>query len=67
MTPSDLTPREREVAGLVAHGLTDKAIAARLGISPATVARHLDNIGAKVGHDPDRTRRTVIKRMMEAA
>jgi DNA-binding NarL/FixJ family response regulator len=39
-----LRPREREVATLVAEGLTNAEIAARLGISPGTVGRHLANI-----------------------
>ena len=43
-----LTPRELEIAGLVARGLGNKAIAAQLVISPATVARHIANIMAKL-------------------
>ena len=34
---AELTPREREVAALVTHGLTAKAIAKQLGISHRTV------------------------------
>ena len=34
---AELTPREREVAALVTHGLTAKAIARQLGISHRTV------------------------------
>jgi non-specific serine/threonine protein kinase len=44
-----LSPREREVAGLVAHGLTNRQIAAELGISKATVDRHVSNILVKRG------------------
>ena len=47
--PSSLTPRELEIATLVAAGQTNKAIAAELVISPATVARHIANIMAKLG------------------
>ncbi len=44
-----LTPRELEIARLVARGRSNKAIAAELVISPATVARHVANIMAKLG------------------
>ena len=46
---SQLTPRELEIAALVAQGHTNKAIAAGLVISPATVARHIANIMGKLG------------------
>ncbi|MFI7609892.1 ATP-binding protein [Nonomuraea terrae] len=46
---SRLTAREREIAGLVARGLSNRAIADELVISPATVARHVANILAKLG------------------
>jgi DNA-binding CsgD family transcriptional regulator len=44
-----LTPREREIVALLAAGLSNKAIAERLFISPATVARHVANILPKLG------------------
>ncbi|MGW0810543.1 ATP-binding protein [Nonomuraea sp. NPDC002799] len=44
-----LTPREREIAELVARGLSNRAIADELVISPATVARHVANMLAKLG------------------
>jgi DNA-binding CsgD family transcriptional regulator len=44
-----LTPRELEIAALVAAGHSNKAIAAELVISPATVARHVANIMIKLG------------------
>jgi DNA-binding CsgD family transcriptional regulator/tetratricopeptide (TPR) repeat protein len=47
--PSSLTQREYEIAGLVAGGLSNKAIATELSISPTTVARHVANIMAKLG------------------
>jgi non-specific serine/threonine protein kinase len=42
--PSPLTAREREVATLIARGLTNGQIAASLSISPRTVDRHVANI-----------------------
>ena len=47
--PSSLTPRELEISALVADGRSNKAIAEELVISPATVARHIANIMAKLG------------------
>jgi len=44
-----LTPQERAVAQLAARGLTNKAIAARLQISPRTVGAHLHHIFGKHG------------------
>jgi pimeloyl-ACP methyl ester carboxylesterase/DNA-binding CsgD family transcriptional regulator len=44
-----ITEREREVLRLVAEGLADAEIAARLHLSPHTVHRHLANIRAKLG------------------
>jgi len=41
--------REREVAELLAGGLSIKQIAARIGISPFTVESHRDNIDRKLG------------------
>ena len=47
--PDPLTARERQIAELVAAGLSNKAIAAELVISPATAARHVANIMLKLG------------------
>jgi DNA-binding CsgD family transcriptional regulator len=44
-----LTAREREVVALIARGASNKAIAQALFISPATAARHVANILAKLG------------------
>ncbi|MFI9592304.1 ATP-binding protein [Nonomuraea sp. NPDC052265] len=46
---SRLTAREREIAELVARGLSNRAIADELVISPATAARHVANILGKLG------------------
>jgi DNA-binding CsgD family transcriptional regulator len=40
--------REREVVALIAAGRSNKAIAEELFISPATAARHVANILAKL-------------------
>jgi DNA-binding CsgD family transcriptional regulator len=47
--PSTLTPREREIAALIARGLGNRAIADELVISQATVARHVANMLTKLG------------------
>jgi DNA-binding NarL/FixJ family response regulator len=44
-----LTPRERQVTALVAEGLTNEAIAARLVLVPGTVSNHVEHILRKLG------------------
>jgi DNA-binding NarL/FixJ family response regulator len=44
-----LTPREREVLELVAEGLSNKTIAARLAISDQTAKFHVASICGKLG------------------
>lgn len=44
-----LTARETEVLELLAEGLSNKAIASRLGISDQTVKFHVASIGGKLG------------------
>ncbi|MCW3038863.1 MAG: LuxR family transcriptional regulator [Solirubrobacterales bacterium] len=66
---SPLSPREDEVAGLVAKGLSNRAIAETLVLSPRTIDGHIERIFAKLGfssraqvaawvaeHDAGRTR-----------
>jgi DNA-binding NarL/FixJ family response regulator len=43
-----LTPREREVLGLIADGLGNASIASRLGVSVNTVGNHISNIFGKL-------------------
>jgi len=47
--PTLLTPRERDVARLVATGKRNRSIATALGISEGTVKMHLHNVYAKMG------------------
>jgi len=47
--PEPLTPRELEVLNLLAEGLPNKAIAARLEISDQTVKFHVASICGKLG------------------
>jgi predicted ATPase/DNA-binding CsgD family transcriptional regulator/Tfp pilus assembly protein PilF len=44
-----LTAREYQIAALIARGLSNRAIADELVISPLTVARHVANIFTKLG------------------
>jgi DNA-binding NarL/FixJ family response regulator len=46
---SQLTWRERETVELVAQGLANRAVAARLGVSVRTVEGHLNHAFAKLG------------------
>jgi non-specific serine/threonine protein kinase len=46
---SVLTPREHEVAGLVAEGLSNARIAERLEIAPGTARIHVERILGKLG------------------
>jgi DNA-binding CsgD family transcriptional regulator len=47
--PNQLTPRERQIIELIAAGLSNRQIAEELVIAPATAARHVANILAKLG------------------
>jgi DNA-binding NarL/FixJ family response regulator len=57
----ELTPREREVLALMAEGRSNKAISARLFLSPKTVEAHVKHIFMKLGIDesPDDHRRVL--------
>jgi len=47
-----LTPREREVLGLMAEGRSNAAIAGRLFVTEKAVGKHTNNIFAKLGLPP---------------
>jgi DNA-binding NarL/FixJ family response regulator len=49
--PTALTPRELEIVRLVAQGLRNKELAARLSITEGTVKIHLHNVYDKLGVD----------------
>jgi DNA-binding NarL/FixJ family response regulator len=49
---AQLTPREREVLGLMAEGRSNTAVAAALFVSEKAVGKHVGNIFAKLGLAP---------------
>lgn len=60
---TDLSPREHEIASLVADDLPDKEIARILRLSVRTVHEYLDRISKKIGGGPRiGTRRRIIAR-----
>lgn len=63
-----LTPRETEVVELLVEGLSNKAIAARLGISDQTVKFHVAAICAKLGaaNRTDAVRRAIRRGVIAA-
>jgi DNA-binding NarL/FixJ family response regulator len=58
---SRLTEREREVLGLVAEGMSNRAIAARLFVAERTVEAHVTQIFQRIGlpESPDQHRRVL--------
>jgi DNA-binding NarL/FixJ family response regulator len=57
----ELTPREREVLGLMAEGYSNSAIAARLVVTERAVEKHVTNVFSKLGFgsEPDHHRRVL--------
>jgi len=45
----DLSPREREIIGALAEGLTNREMAVRFGVQEVTIKHHLKNIFDKCG------------------
>jgi DNA-binding NarL/FixJ family response regulator len=63
-----LTPREREVLGLMAEGRSNSAIAQTLVITDSAVAKHINNIFAKLdlhADDGDHRRVLAVLRFLE--
>jgi len=46
--PNELSPREADIVRLIATGLTNREISARLGLSDKTVKNHISHIFAKL-------------------
>jgi DNA-binding CsgD family transcriptional regulator len=62
-SPLPITDREREIANLVAAGLTNREVADRLGLSVRTIDGHLYRIFAKLGiEDRDQLARLMCMR-----
>ncbi len=53
---AELTQREREVLSLVAEGMSNRAIAARLFVTERTVEAHIKNVFLKLGLSESRDR-----------
>ena len=49
---ADLTPREREVLGLMAEGRSNAAIAGKLFVTEKAVSKHINSIFTKLGLPP---------------
>jgi DNA-binding NarL/FixJ family response regulator len=57
-----LTGRERDVVYRLASGITDRQIAAQLGLSPRTVHKHLEHVYQKLGVS---TRTAAVMRIVD--
>ena len=61
-TASPFTPREQQVAGLLADGLSDRSAAKALSISPKTVEKHVGALLRKTGTN---SRTAAVMRALE--
>ena len=62
-----MTKRERDVAELVAEGLTDKEIARELGISENTVGAHVAHIAKRLDITSGNTRVRITRHVIGVA
>jgi DNA-binding NarL/FixJ family response regulator len=62
-----LPRRQREVAQLVAEGLTNKIIAGRLGISIRTVEKHVESVAIALEITDGDTRVHITRRVLLCA
>lgn len=46
-----LTPRQKEIASLVAQGMSTKEIGSAIGLSPETVNVHIKQAAERIGGD----------------
>ena len=62
-----LSPRERQVLDLLAHGLRNKEIASRLGIAFSTAKNHVQRLMEKLeaGNRKDAIRRACERGLIE--
>jgi DNA-binding NarL/FixJ family response regulator len=58
---AELTPREREVLGLMAEGYSNSALATQLVVTERAIEKHVTNIFSKLGFasEPDHHRRVL--------
>ena len=57
----NLTPREREVLGLMAEGMTNTAVARKMVVTEGAVEKHVRNIFTKLGlHQDEEQHRRVL-------
>ncbi len=59
-SPLELTDRERDVAVLVAKGMTNREVAAELYVSPKAIDYHLGHIFGKLGITSRRDLRQLV-------
>lgn len=55
-----LTPRQKQVAALVAKGMSYREIAPRLGMAPETVRTHIKQAAIRLGGDSRQRSRLTI-------
>ncbi|WP_081620504.1 response regulator transcription factor [Nocardiopsis potens] len=59
-----LTPREREVLGLMAAGRSNAGIAAELVLSGSAVTKHINAVFTKLGTCPDPSRNRRVQAVL---